>query len=261
MTSSDSTPGAAARQSRCPGTSGCRSRLPDPDRGGPERPPIGRRGATSTPSLRRAPRHEWGGRRRHGRFDRLALGQGAAYLGRIDDAVRHLRGLAANEAAGLRTYVARRVAASAPSWSSSGRPTTSVKKVGARWSAALEVAGRPGICQPLATRGADLIDGLTTRDRVAVLSASGARDRIARGEVLTNGPDRRGSTSRPSDRRELHVLHPHEARSGTGARSRRGGRPTRAGPRLDGCTANRRFADRGPSEHPHSPAPSDREHA
>jgi len=98
----------------------------------------------------------------------LGLGQAAAFLGRIDDAIRHLRpGLAANEAAGLWTYVAD-ACCSLGAVLVEQRPTDDQREGRALLRRGLELAERLGL-QPLATRAQASVAALGTRE-VAVLS-------------------------------------------------------------------------------------------
>ncbi len=98
----------------------------------------------------------------------LALGQAAAYLGRIDDAIRHLRaGLTANEAAGLWTYVAEACCSLGEVLVEQRLPNDQ-REGRALLDRGLELARRLGM-QPLATRAQTLIEGLAVRD-IAVLS-------------------------------------------------------------------------------------------
>ena len=114
----------------------------------------------------------------------LALGQGAAYLGRTDDAIRHLRaGLAANEAAGLRTYVAEACCSLGALLVE--RPSADEHREGrALLERGLETARRLGM-QPIATRAQTLIEGLATRE-VSVLSPRERQIAALVGKGLTN---------------------------------------------------------------------------
>ncbi len=112
-------------------------RLPDPDRGGRERPRRPSRGATSTPALTpsatsragRAPSSR--AVRRSSRSARVP----PTSAGSTTPSVTFVRDSPPTRPPVYRRLSQRRVAASAPSWSSSGRPTTTVK-VGRCWTAA-----------------------------------------------------------------------------------------------------------------------------
>jgi DNA-binding CsgD family transcriptional regulator len=98
----------------------------------------------------------------------LALGQAAAFLGQIDDAIRHLRaGLAANEAAGLWTYVAEACCRFGAVLVEQ-RPPNDRREGQAPLDRGLELARRLGL-QPLAAQAQTTVEGLGTRD-VAILS-------------------------------------------------------------------------------------------
>jgi DNA-binding CsgD family transcriptional regulator len=136
----------------------------------------------------------------------LALGQAAAFLGRTDDAIRHLRkGLAANEAAGLWTYVAETCCGLGAVLVKQQHPNDQ-REGRALLNRSLELAHRLGL-QPVATRAQTLIEGLETRE-VAVLST---REReiaslVAKGLTNLEIADAAHISNRTAENHVQHIL-------------------------------------------------------